>query len=65
VKVPGKPLWATNSRLPLIIDKAKKLKNHWNVILNYINAKIDNGVLEDLNSLIQAAKDSARGFRST
>lgn len=57
--------WATHSRLPPIIDKAKTLKNHWNGILNYINTKIDNGVLEGLNSLIQAAKDSARGFRST
>ena len=57
--------WATHSRLPPIIDKAKTLKNYWNGILNYINAKIDNGVLEGLNSLIQAAKDSARGFRST
>ncbi|MDD4580509.1 MAG: transposase, partial [Methanothrix sp.] len=25
---------------------------------------MDNGILEGLNSLIQAAKDSARGFRS-
>lgn len=57
--------WATHSRLPPIIDKAKTLKNHWNGILNYINTKIDNGVLEGLNSLIQAAKESARGFRST
>jgi transposase len=57
--------WATHSRLPPIIDKAKTLKNHWNGILNYINTKIDNGILEGLNSLIQAAKDSARGFRST
>jgi transposase len=57
--------WATHSRLPPIIDKAKTIKNHWNGILNYINTRIDNGVLEGLNSLIQAAKDSARGFRST
>ncbi|MDD4487827.1 MAG: transposase [Methanothrix soehngenii] len=32
---------------------------------NYIKTKIDNGILEGTNSLIQAAKDSARGFRST
>ena len=57
--------WATHSRLPPVIDKAKTFKNHWNGILNYINTRIDNGVLEGLNSLIQAAKDSARGFRST
>jgi len=57
--------WATHSRLPSAIDKAKTLKDHWNGILNYINNKIDNGILEGLNRQIQAAKDSARGFRST
>jgi transposase len=57
--------WATHSRLPPVIDKAKTLKNHWNGVLNYINTRINNGVLEGINSLIQAAKNSARGFRST
>ncbi len=57
--------WATHSRLPPVIDKAKTFKNHWNGILNYVNTKIDNGVLEGINSLIQAAKNSSRGFRST
>jgi transposase len=57
--------WATHSRLSPVIDKAKTFKNHWKGILNYTNTRIDNGVLEGLNSLIQAAKDSARGFRST
>ena len=57
--------WATHSRLTPVIDKAKTFKNHWNGILNYVNTRIDNGVLEGLNSLIQAAKNSSRGFRST
>ncbi len=57
--------WATHSRLAPVIDKAKTVKHHWNGILNYINTRIDNGVLEGINSLIQAAKNSARGFRST
>lgn len=56
--------WATHSRLNPVIDTAKTFKRHWNGILNYVNTRIDNGVLEGLNSLIQAAKDSARGFRS-
>jgi transposase len=56
--------WATHSRLSPVIDKAKTFKNHWNGILNYVNTKIDNGVLEGINSLIQAAKNSSRGFRS-
>jgi transposase len=57
--------WATHSRLAPVIDKAKTFKHHWNGILNYINTRIDNGVLEGINSLIQAAKNSSRGFRST
>ncbi len=57
--------WATHSRLPSVIDKAKTFKNHWNGILNYVNTRIDNGVLEGINSLIQAAKNNSRGFRST
>ena len=56
--------WATHSRLTPVIDKAKTFKNHWNGILNYVNTRIDNGVLEGINSLIQAAKNSSRGFRS-
>jgi transposase len=57
--------WATHSRLNPVIDCAKTVKQHWNGITNYIKTKIDNGILEGTNSLIQAAKDSARGFRST
>ncbi|MGV8128111.1 MAG: ISL3 family transposase [Methanothrix sp.] len=57
--------WATHSRLAPVIDKARTFKHHWNGILNYINTRIDNGVLEGINSLIQAAKNIARGFRST
>jgi transposase len=56
--------WATHSRLPPVIDKAKTFKNHWKGILNYVNTRIDNGILEGINSLIQAAKNSSRGFRS-
>ena len=54
--------WATHSRLDPVIECAKMIKNHWNGVTNYIKTKIDNGILEGTNSLIQAAKDSARGF---
>lgn len=57
--------WATHSRLNPVIDCAKTIKQHWNGITNYITTKIDNGILEGTNSLIKAARDSARGFRST
>jgi transposase len=57
--------WATHSRLKPVIDVAKTLKAHWTGTVNYIKTRIDNGILEGLNSLIQSAKSSARGFRSS
>jgi len=57
--------WATHSRLAPVIDTARTIKSHWTGILNYVNTRIDNGILEGINSLIQAAKNSSRGFRST
>ena len=38
--------WATHSRLNPVIDTAKAIKGHWKGVLNYINTRIDNGVLE-------------------
>ena len=57
--------WATHSRLSPVIEQAKTIKRHWNGILNYIKTKINNGILEGINSVIQSAKGSARGFRTT
>jgi len=57
--------WATYSRLDAAINCAKTIKQHWNGVTNYIKTKISYGILEGTNGLIQAAKDSARGFRST
>lgn len=57
--------WASHSKLNPVIDCARMVRQHWNGITNYIKTKINNGILEGTNSLIQAAKDSARGFRST
>jgi transposase len=48
-----------------VIDCPKTIKKHWNGVTNYIRTRIDNGILEGTNSIIQAAKDSARGCRST
>jgi len=57
--------WATHSRLEPIIRAAKTVKNHWDGILRWFESRITNGVLEGINSLIQAAKAKARGYRST
>lgn len=55
--------WATHSRIEPIKEAAYTIKNHWAGVLQWKKSMIDNGLLEGLNSLIQAAKAKARGFR--
>jgi transposase len=57
--------WATHSRLPPMIDAAHTVKRHWDGILRWFDSTIANGVIEGINSLVQAAKAKARGYRST
>ncbi len=57
--------WATHSRLDPMIRVAKTLKKHWAGLLNWFHSHISNGILEGINSLIQAAKAKARGYRTT
>jgi transposase len=57
--------WATHSRLEPVIDAAHTVKRHWDGILRWFNSKIANGLIEGINSLVQAAKAKARGYRST
>jgi transposase len=57
--------WATHSRLEPIKEAAYTVKRHWDGILRWFTSKINNGVLEGINSLIQAAKAKARGYRTT
>lgn len=56
--------WATHSRLDPIIKAAKTIKNHWAGVLAWKKSQMNNGLLEGLNSIIQAAKAKARGFRT-
>jgi transposase len=56
--------WATHSRLEPIIDAAHTIKRHWNGILRWFDSRIANGLIEGINSLVQAAKAKARGYRS-
>ena len=56
--------WATHSRLEPIIDAARTVKRHWDGILRWFDSKIANGLIEGINSLVQAAKAKARGYRS-
>ena len=56
--------WASHSRLKSIIKAAKTIKNHWDGILNWKKSQINNGILEGLNSIVQAAKAKARGYNT-
>lgn len=57
--------WATHSRLPPMIEAARTVKRHWDGILRWFDSRIANGLIEGINSLVQAAKAKARGYRST
>ena len=55
--------WATHSRLEPMIKAAKTIKRHWDGVLSWKASQINNGLLEGLNSVIQAAKRKARGYK--
>jgi transposase len=57
--------WATHSRLEPVIDVAKTIKRHWDRVLNWFDSRLTMGYLEGINSLVQAAKAKARGYRTT
>lgn len=56
--------WATHSRIEEIKEAARTIKRHWSGVLHWYDSKINNGILEGLNSLVQAAKAKARGYRT-
>lgn len=56
--------WATHSRIEFMKEAAYTIKAHWEGVVQWKKTYIDNGLLEGLNSLIQAAKAKARGFRT-
>jgi transposase len=43
---------------------ARMLEDHWLGVTRWHHSRVSNGLLEGLNSLIQAAKRRARGYRS-
>lgn len=57
--------WATHCRIPQIIEVAKTIKRHWTGIVNWAENRITNGILEGFNSIFQAAKAKARGYKKT
>lgn len=57
--------WATHSKLEPIKQAAYTIKRHWDGVLKWFQSKINNGILEGLNSIIQACKAKARGYKTT
>ncbi len=56
---------ARESKIQPMIKFASVIKSHWTGVINYVQAKISNGILEGINSKIQLAKSRARGYRNT
>ena len=55
----------SSSRCDATMKKvARTIKQHRDGILRWFNSKIANGLIEGINSLVQAAKAKARGYRS-
>lgn len=55
---------AKRSRLAPIKAFVALVESHWEGIISWHSSRISNGLLEGTNSLIQAAKARARGYRS-
>ncbi len=57
--------WMKRSRLEPMKTVAKTMERHRDGILAWFDSRIANGLIEGINSLVQAAKAKARGYRST
>ncbi len=53
-----------SSGLAPLIKFTQMLEDHWLGVMRWHHSRVSNGLLEGLNSLIQAAKRRARGYRT-
>ena len=56
--------WAMRSRIEPIKAVARTIRRHREGILAWFDSRIANGLVEGINSLVQAAKAKARGYRN-
>lgn len=56
--------WAKRSRLEPMKAVARTMEKHRDGILAWFKSGISNGLIEGINSLVQAAKAKARGYRN-
>jgi len=55
--------WVKSSGLKPMESAAQMVLRHWDGIVRWKQSNLNNGILEGLNSVIQAAKRKARGYK--
>ena len=55
--------WVAESDIVPMQKLVKTIRKHWEGIVEWKESNINNGILEGLNSVIQAAKRKARGYK--
>ena len=53
-----------DSKIAPFMKVAQTIKAHWSGVVNFFKSKLNNGILEGINSKIQLAKKRARGYRN-
>ena len=53
------------SKIPAFVKFSRTVGKHKDGIINFVTTRINNGILEGINSKIQLAKKRARGYRNT
>lgn len=56
--------WGLRCRLTPMVEVAKMLQKHYAGVVRWFSSKLTNGLMEGINSIFQAAKRKARGYRS-
>ncbi|MFB6367912.1 ISL3 family transposase [Paenibacillus elgii] len=56
--------WGLRCKLKPMVEVARMLQSHYDGVVRWFSSKLTNGLLEGVNSLFQAAKRKARGYRS-
>lgn len=52
------------AKIPAFMAFARMVKSHWSGIIHFVESRINNGILEGINSKVQLAKRRARGYRN-
>jgi transposase len=52
------------AKIPAFMAFANTVRAHWSGIVQFVESRLTNGILEGINSKIQLAKRRARGYRN-